>query len=290
MTEDKDALSPSMRDTRRTLGWKLMLQTARIAETQGEVGRAEELYSRALKLAHNRLGAEDPAVNEIVMEYAQFYQNRAKEFQEDRLDLVKLDEDERKMLAADLHDQVLNDLKHVLDQLEQYQNSNDKAAYSQIVNGVKQAAVSIREIMDNLCPLVIEHFGLAAAFEDCLERGAQRAAFQIRVANNVDGAGIDDKLTPVTKKVLYRLVQESITNICKHAKATHVELSINLENNKLVIKVTDDGVGLPAQPNTSSRGLLYMRLRANIIGAKVSWNPNSASGKGTVVEISVPVS
>ncbi|CAN5142778.1 hypothetical protein BH10CYA1_BH10CYA1_38060 [soil metagenome] len=209
---------------------------------------------------------------------------RNRELQEARLLLVKQDEMERRVLAADLHDQVLNDLKTLKQSIEQFETAPEQSRSAHIRELLERAMSEVREVMDNLCPSALEHLGLPAAIEDCCRRAAQRAGFKVRFKNDVDDSTLD-KLSVVEKSLLYRLAQESITNICKHAEATKVKTNLSMEDRILVITIADDGKGIAsADLRQESRGLRYMRLRADLIGATVVWRAGEES-KGTVVEI-----
>lgn len=213
---------------------------------------------------------------------------RNEELQEFRLSLVKQDESERRLLAADLHDQVLNDLRTVQKKFEQYCSEPEKEVKDKINSMLKQTMSEIREIMDELCPVLLEEFGLFAAIEDRLDKASQLGGFDVRFNQNIDSEYID-KLSPIERQLLYRLIQESLTNICKHANASLVKVAIEERSGLLLISVTDNGKGIdPSRLSESSRGTLYMRLRAALIGAKVSWK-QGPDGKGTTVEITLHV-
>lgn len=218
---------------------------------------------------------------------AQYYELklRHQELQESRLALVRSDETERRLLAADLHDQVLNDLKQISQEFEQFVASKDPEISKKIDVQIGQVMSEVREIMDNLCPVVLEHFGLAAAIEECLEKGSQRSGFDIRFVQSAAAEKPVSDLSQVEQQLLYRLAQECVTNICKHAEASLVQAAIEIDDADLVFRITDDGRGLdPAKTGTNSRGLVYMRLRAALIGARINWSAGK-SGKGTAVEI-----
>lgn len=209
---------------------------------------------------------------------------RNRELLESRLAIVKQDERERRLLAADLHDQVLNDLKKISEQLDTLSTPSEQEFSKQIQSSLKSVMGEIREIMDNLCPVVLEHFGLAAAVEECLEKGAQRSGFDFLLEQRAPESYINN-LSTVEKQLLFRLVQESVTNICKHAQATHVRVTFEDGGNQLLISVQDNGKGLNKDALAdSSRGLLYMKLRAALIGAQIHWSPG-ADNIGTRVEI-----
>lgn len=209
---------------------------------------------------------------------------RNRELHETRLTMVKQDEVERRMLAADLHDQVLNDMKQLVQRFENYVESQDVEDLSRVRTLSTKVMHEIREVMESLCPSVLEHLGLEAALEDCLRKGAERASFKVRFRSKIESDDLKG-LSLVEQSLLYRLVQESITNICKHAEASTVRIVVEKVDNDLLITINDDGKGLdPAKSRQDSRGLKYMRLRADLIGATIAWKAGD-NNRGTKVEI-----
>lgn len=209
---------------------------------------------------------------------------RNKELQDTKLQIVKQDEIERRMLAADLHDQVLNDLKAIVHKFDSYTNEPQEENATAIKTLLHQAMSEIREVMDSLCPSALEHLGMAAAIEDCLRRGSQRAGFKTRFRSKLKGNELDN-FSMVEQSLLYRLIQESITNVCKHAEAATVRATLEMNNDDLVVTIADDGKGIdPEKIRQDSRGLRYMRQRADLIGATISWRAGD-DNRGTVVEI-----
>lgn len=209
---------------------------------------------------------------------------RNKELQETRLSLVKQDEVERRMLAADLHDQVLNDMKQLVQRFEDYVANADQEALTKCRDLSGKVMHEIREVMDSLCPSVLEHLGLVAAIEDAVRKGGERSGFKVRFRGKIDSDELRG-LSIVEQSLVYRLVQESITNICKHANASTVRATVDKVDECLLITINDDGKGLdPAKQRNDSRGLKYMRLRADLIGATIAWKQGE-NDKGTKVEI-----
>ena len=143
---------------------------------------------------------------------------RNQEIQETRLQLVKQDEIERRTLAADLHDQVLNDLKTIGGLIADYAEQPSQASAERMQVLVSSAMNEVRDVMDSLCPSVLEHIGFIAAVEDCLRRGGERAGFKLRFKSSIDEGALSC-LSKVDLSLLFRLVQETVTNICKHAQA-----------------------------------------------------------------------
>ncbi len=232
-------------------------------------------------------------------------ENLSGELTDSRLQLIKDDETERRVLAGDLHDQVLNDLKLLRERLNNLSTLDTQKASSdeggqnigerkltlesevhEIELLIVKSMQEIREVMDSLSPAVLQHLGFVDALEDCVRNGAERGKYKVRFRCNIDHNQFDSfNQTELT--LLYRLVQESITNICKHAHASVVKCLITADGDNINISVIDDGKGMD-QSNTSgqSRGLQYMRQRASIIRATVNWLPGQDQ-KGTTVSITI---
>jgi len=206
---------------------------------------------------------------------------RTRELLETRLQMIRQDELERKMLAADLHDQVLNDLKLMKKSMVE----SDHATGNELTARLDGAMDSIRQVMESLCPSDLEHIGLIAALEECLNDRAEKGDFIPQFRSSVTEEDILS-LTKIDKALIYRIVQESLTNIAKHAQAKRVRLTVQQELSELHIRVIDDGIGMTKSANEKSRGLQYMKLRADIVNARLCWSGN-VDGTGTTFEIRV---
>ncbi len=202
------------------------------------------------------------------------------------LELVRQDEIDRRMLAADLHDQVLNDLKTLRSQLSAQKTALKEESFEALDLLVNKSVADVREVMDNLSPVDIEHLGLGEALRSLIDQTANRqnlkATFDLEIFE-AEHFG----LHKIEATLIYRLAQETLNNIIKHAKADNISLQIKIEDEKLIFKIADDGVGMdPLKFQQESRGLRYMRQRAALAGATLAWRERR-TGKGTVVEISV---
>lgn len=225
---------------------------------------------------------------------SQFYllKLRNNELRDVRLQMVRQDEVERRMLAADLHDQVLNDMKRFRKRFEAY--AKDRATgdateqKEEIDKILSDTMVEIREVMDSLCPSALEHLGLSAALEDCARKAGEKGGFKARCKSKIEDADVE-KLSLVEQSLLYRLVQEALTNVIKHAEAKTVRINSEMSGDNLVVTVADDGKGIPdGKLSEDSRGLRYMRQRADLIGATISFRAGDGmAGPGTIVEIRV---
>lgn len=209
------------------------------------------------------------------------------------LNFVSIAEDERKLLAAELHDQLLCDLREaslitrrVLDDESDLPESV-RCGLGRIIESVNQATNEARRIMENLRPSVLDSFGLRSALEACLRRAAGNSEppFRPHLKISVEDKDLDC-LEEEEQLALYRIVQEALCNISKHARATNVQLMLNKEEDEtLLVRVVDNGVGLPScQGSAQARGMENMRFRAQLIRASLCWKENEEQS-GTVVEL-----
>jgi two-component system, NarL family, sensor histidine kinase UhpB len=208
------------------------------------------------------------------------------------LNFVSLAENERKLLAAELHDQLLSDLREaslitrrVLED-EPALPESARLGLCRIIESVDQATNEARRIMENLRPSVLDSFGLRSALEACLRRAAANSEppFRPHLQISVDEEDLD-RLEEEEQLALYRIVQEALSNISKHARATSVCLSLEREGEMLLVRVVDDGIGLqPSQAREQARGVENMRFRAQLIRASLGWKDNQEQG-GTAVEL-----
>lgn len=212
-----------------------------------------------------------------------------RQLQEARLFMAKQDEIDRRLLAADLHDQVLNDLKLVSEKAKSMKTNPREDTAKEVEKLLQQSMKAVREVMENLSPSLIEHLSFASAVEDCLRNAASRGGFKVKFKCQCAEESLDN-MSSVQKILLYRLIQECCTNVCKHAQAS--ELRVNIDSEKadtsadaFCLRIVDDGKGMNVSDvDPQSRGLQYMRQRAQLIGASIVWLPGPEN-KGTAVEI-----
>jgi signal transduction histidine kinase len=231
-------------------------------------------FVKRLKDTRLQLIAKDSALETIRQELLQ-----------SKIQLVKDDEVERRVLAADLHDQVLNDLKLLRKKASEL-TSETESKITELDELIVNSMNQIREVMDSLSPAVLKHLGFIDALEDCVRSGADRADYKVRFRSSVDASEFE-VFNEIETTLLYRLVQETVTNICKHANATTVKCLITADSGNLKISIIDDGVGMDASArSTQSRGLRFMQQRASLINAHVIWLPGE-NNKGTKVDITI---
>jgi PAS domain S-box-containing protein len=200
---------------------------------------------------------------------------------------------ERAHVARELHDelgQALTGLK-----MEAMRNLRDLTALQltsemvdrmqSMVGGIEVATETVRRVATALRPPALDHLGLGAAIE--LEGAALSRQTGIRC--RVRGGPSTDGMTPEQMTAVFRIVQEALTNVVRHAHASAVRIVIRRTTAHVSVKIHDNGRGIAvtAIDDSSSIGLVGMRERADLIGATL--HITAPPGKGTAVHITVPV-
>jgi PAS domain S-box-containing protein len=149
---------------------------------------------------------------------------------------------------------------------------------------LKTTIAATRRLAADLRPLMLDDLGLVPSIEWLVENFSQRTGMECELAIGSDHL----QVSKAQASAIFRIVQESLTNIAKHARATRAEIAIEREDDALVVRVEDDGVGFsslaPRKPN--SFGLSGLRERASLLGgdARIA----SVPGEGTVIEVRLP--
>jgi signal transduction histidine kinase len=197
-------------------------------------------------------------------------------------------EEERRRLAADLHDQVLPELRQIAGEVEQLKDSaNGSAAeLERLETDIRGTMDSVREVMEALRPSALDMLGLGDALESYLRKGASRCTPPIAVS--VRRSGEEPSLAPEQSLALYRICQEAINNVLKHSGARRAGLEVNCMDAMLSLVIWDDGCGVdPEAVAGKGHGFANIRYRADLIGAAVEWQrPESG---GTRVGVVLPV-
>ncbi|MBL8679483.1 MAG: sensor histidine kinase [Myxococcales bacterium] len=200
-------------------------------------------------------------------------------------------EDERTRIARELHDELGQELtglafvaRHTSERFERDPGAI-RANLGEIESGLQRTTALVRELVSDLRPRMLDDLGLVAAVEWLARRTEERAG--VRCGVRADELG---ELPSSTRTVAFRVVQESLTNVLKHARATAVTIELRRESRALVLSVADDGVGFDPQRASVTRrggaGLLGMRERVQSIGGTLS--VLRGDSQGTVVRCSLP--
>ncbi|CAG0963850.1 two-component system, NarL family, sensor histidine kinase ComP [Anaerolineae bacterium] len=148
---------------------------------------------------------------------------------------------------------------------------------------VDEAIESVHHIARELRPGVLDHLGLRAALEWQMQEFQERAKIECQFNSDLDEFNLD----PARSTAVFRIMQETLTNVARHAHATRVEISLRKEENDLILEVRDNGKGISETPDTNRFGILGMRERAHVFGGDVMIQ--GAPGQGTVVTVRIPV-
>jgi signal transduction histidine kinase len=215
----------------------------------------------------------------------------SRELQESAAKLIGAQEEERRTIARELHDevgQVLTAIKVELSvaqrQIEAESGSAAPLAQAQTITD--GALATVRNLAQLLHPATLDDLGLAAAIDSSLRGLARRQ--EIRAELHQEGAF--DRLPREVELAAYRIVQEAITNVGKHANATQCHVHLTHYPDRLLIEVEDDGVGFVEDTDhpiiARGLGLISVRERASRLGG--TFNILSSPGHGTRLIVSLP--
>lgn len=202
--------------------------------------------------------------------------------------LVEVQENERHYIARELHDeagQALASLMIGLSRLER--DSSNQESVIKHSRELKQIADEVLENLHrlaiNLRPAALDHLGLVAVLRQYIETIAVKHGLVIQF----ETVGEIERLPGEVETAVYRIVQESITNVIRHSHATHVGILLERRDKKLIAIVEDDGIGFdPYTPKVNQLGVLGMVERAEMLEGTITIE--SAPGKGTTVQLEVP--
>jgi signal transduction histidine kinase len=196
-------------------------------------------------------------------------------------------ERERARWARELHDSVLQGLGSRRVSLSSALKSGDPerlaGAVEESLTEMGRDIDELRGLITELRPATLDHLGLVAALEDLVERVEHGAELELESDLQIDAGRLDPEL----ETVVYRLVQEALTNISKHAGAAKVELQVRGDGNSLAVLVADDGAGFDPIASVAGFGLAGMRERIALAGGEL--RIESKPGAGTKVLASVPL-
>jgi Signal transduction histidine kinase len=205
--------------------------------------------------------------------------------------LQSVREEERTRIARGLHDELGQrvtalrmNLDWIIEKLPDNQPQlSDKAETMRAL--LEETVRSVRRIAADLRPMMLDDLGIAAAIEWLGEEFSQRTGIHCEIKVCDDELDLDELIATS----LYRMVQEALTNVARHAEATAVNICVQQCAERIVLKIQDNGKGMSseAQRKRKSFGLLGMRERAHVLGGKLTITSEPMAG--TCIEISIPL-
>ncbi len=209
--------------------------------------------------------------------------------------LQSVREEERTRIAREIHDELGQqltglkmDLRWLEHGLEDLRDSRANALIDKTMEatGLLDATVkTVQRIAADLRPAVLDKLGLVAA----LRREARQVQQHLGIACTLTGLGIEPQLPALVAITCFRIFQEAITNVARHAAATAIEVELKTQPDGLVLEVRDNGKGIPPAIAVSAEtlGLIGMRERARAVGGTVTFAPRAEGG--TVVRLEIPL-
>ncbi|EEE44315.2 cache domain-containing protein [Roseibium alexandrii] len=203
--------------------------------------------------------------------------------------ILEVQEQERKRVSTELHDsisQLLVSVRYGLELIhsEANQNADLQAQAAKCLNIIDGTIAEVRRISRDLRPSVLDDMGLAAAL------GSLGKEFQAQsgITVNVEAERCHARLSEGAKTSLYRVVQECMTNVARHAEAGEVNISLTVGARTLKLRVEDDGIGLPYPlPKTGGLGFRNMRERIETYGGKLFMSRGKFGG--TQIDVEMPL-
>ncbi|MCC6194359.1 MAG: sensor histidine kinase [Burkholderiales bacterium] len=202
--------------------------------------------------------------------------------------ILTAQEDERRRLAREMHDDVTQRLAALAIDTAQVQSSAGNSAAGNALDAIRQRLVKLSEdvhaLSYRLHPSMIEDLGLVAA----LRAECNRVAHQEPIRVAFDSTAIPKKVPPNTAICLFRVAQEALRNVVRHANARNVEVSLQAKEGGIALAVRDDGTGFgDAHRARASLGLMSMRERVHLAGGKL--DIVSRPDRGTSIVAWVPL-
>jgi len=275
---DEGGLAGQLSQLRRELEETVssLERTSASTVMEGELDALRALAARLDTLAHERLEREVGQRTEELASLSAFLQTHS--------------EREKSALARELHDElggILTPAKMDLAWLQARLGAQPEYAerMARLSRLIDQGIDLKRRIIERLRPSLLDHLGLGAALQWYVEEACRDAGIEphLHIGRTVE------RLAPDLEIALYRLVQEAVTNVVRHAKAAHLDLTIERAAHGVHMTVSDDGVGIGNvdAARKLSHGLAGMSHRLRSMNGTL--HVHSPSGKGTRVEMFVPL-
>jgi two-component system NarL family sensor kinase len=270
---------------------KTALQNAEIIITKAEVERkniityilvASILLIILLSyLIYNRYKLKQEAVLSAELLHQQDLRSKA---------IIEAEENERKRIARDLHDgvgQTLSAAKLNLSSLEsklQLTETETQSALKNAIDLVDDSVKEVRAVSHSMMPNALLKSGLVAAVREFINKLSTIEKLKI----DLEITGLSERLEPSTETVLFRVLQEIVSNIIKHAQANKITIQIMKHENELTVMIEDNGAGFDTSKINEFTGIGLKNITSRIDFLKGTVNFDSNIGKGTTVIIEVP--
>lgn len=203
--------------------------------------------------------------------------------------ILAAEENERKRIALELHDgigQMISVAKMNLSAISHdfsFLNNEQKIQFDKAISLVDQSCIEVRNVSHLMMPNASLQFGLSNSVKSFLDKINKN-----NLSINLYTTGLDYSIDINIETVVYRVLQEAVTNVIKHAKATQLDISIIFENNLLSATIEDNGIGFNLEDIVEKDGIGLQNIKTRIafLQGTVEWD--STKDKGTVIVINIP--
>ncbi len=203
--------------------------------------------------------------------------------------LVSSQEQERKVLSRELHDEIGQSLTALRIELGKLEHVRQTPEFSEHLEETKKLAEqtlqSARSISMGLRPAMLDELGLGPALQWQARDFSKRFQIPVNLQIPSDLRDLPDQ----HRTYLYRIVQECLTNCARHSRATHVEVSVNQAEDAISLRVADDGVGFEHREKQGSGGLGLLGISERVHELSGEISINSTPGQGTEIKVRIPV-
>jgi len=260
----------------------LVIGALSLGDNAGRTFDAEDLALVRLFAAH----AAAALANAQLYTAVQAGQGRLQELSRQ---LLEAQEAERRRIAHELHDeagQLLASVHLVLETTISGLPPQFRAGFRQVRSHLDAIETQLRCLAHELRPTILDDLGLLPALQSLVQRVAERTGLCIRADSAIEG-----RLAPAVETALYRIMQEGLTNITKHAAATHVDLRLWRDGKMVHGLLRDDGVGFVVEQvvgRTGPRGLGLLGIQERLEALGGALQITSTPGQGTTLQITLP--
>ena len=205
----------------------------------------------------------------------------------DRLEILSMQEAERKRIAEDLHDTTVQDLVHLSQQLElailylDKDTIQTKKELSEARNNIKKIIEDMRETIYDLRPMAFDDIGWESAIENLKNNLEENN--DINVIFDICNIDNYDSLIKIT---IYRIIREACQNILKHANASKMVVNMKENTNNISLMIMDDGIGIGEYDRMNHFGLSMVKEKVGLLSGRLSICTNE---KGTTLDITIPI-
>jgi len=202
--------------------------------------------------------------------------------------IIETEESERRRIAQDLHDSVSQTMSAAKINLTviggelPFVNDDQRKRFEKAINLVDYGFREVRTISHNMMPWALHKTGLAQVIKQFIENIESNT-----IAINFYSKGFDAPFDDTIEIILYRVLQESVNNVMKHANASRLDISLIKDEANISLTIEDNGRGFDAANPEAGMGLNNLRSRINFLKGKVELD--SQAGRGTLVSVYVPV-